>query len=128
MGGNLHRGFESLPLRSAHGGRGDLVARASLAGPEVAECAAEGADEWPDTRIAHPRAELPRIALQVVELPLAALVLHVEPPSRAHRAPRGHARLRPARAALACVDAAASALACRGVKEGTEAAQPDVAR
>src|SRR5215210_5048848 len=104
MGGNLHRGFESLPLRSAHGCVGDLRAGRALAGPQVAEDAAEGAGSDSQAGIADHRVELPAVSSQVEELALPTLVLDVEPARRADGVPGGHARLSPLGPALSGVD------------------------
>src|SRR5829696_7644073 len=97
MGGNLHRGFESLPLRCppalAHRGRRYLAALRAPAAAEVSEDASQRAKPYAQIRVARDGVELVRIATQVVELALPALVVHIEPAGGAHRAPGWHARL-----------------------------------
>src|ERR671922_158269 len=97
MGGNLHRGFESLPLRwaqrLAHGYRRLLVAAPAPAALEVAEETAERSALHPVVRIAGERVELPPVALQPVQLAVTAPVADEQPAARAYRAPRELARL-----------------------------------
>src|SRR5262245_56401111 len=103
MGGNLHRGFESLPLRSADGDRGAGVAAAAPALLQVAEEATQGPALDPVVRVEGERAHLPGVALEAVQLAVSAPVADIQPARGADGAPRGHARLGSACAPLARV-------------------------
>src|ERR671935_964944 len=118
MGGNLHRGFESLPLRSADRCGGQLVAAPTLAALEVAEDAAQRVALLAKARVPCQRLHLPAVRPEPVELALPAPIGDVQPAVCPNRAPGGHPRLCGARSPFAGIRVAVRALSRGRVEEG----------